>query len=56
MPDDGRTTLGKLARGDVFRTEDGRFWRKEMTRPDGRCYCHAVATTEVSGTTSGRRW
>jgi hypothetical protein len=44
MPDDGRTTLGKLARGDVFRAADGLLWRKEMTRPsDGHCYCHPVS-------------
>jgi hypothetical protein len=44
MADDGRTTLGKLSRGDVFRAADGLLWRKEMTRPsDGHCYCHPVS-------------
>jgi hypothetical protein len=47
MADDGRTTLGKLARGDVFRTADGRLWWAYAPRQaPGRCWAGAVGRDE----------
>jgi hypothetical protein len=44
MADDGRTTLGELARGDVFRTADGLLWVRCWSGADsnGGCWCQPL--------------
>jgi hypothetical protein len=51
MADDGRTTLGKLTRGAVFRTADGLLWRRTGIYPSAGpelVYCERVGANANS--------